>query len=376
MKRSRDSRKRLLASIFSGILVISFLGCSQPAAPTSTVAPKATAAREAKPEATAAKPVAKEAKPQEAKPAPKLTKLTVPYTAIGGGMTTLWVAKEKGLFEKYGLDVELSYIASSTTLVQAMTSGEIVLANTGANSVVSADLAGADVALIAGIVNVVVMSLYGQPSIQKIEDFKGKSIGVTRFGSNTDFAARFTLRKYGLEPDKDVAIIQTGGMPEIVAAMQSGGIDGGVLSPPTTIQGRKLGLREVVNIVDLKIPYSFIAFAVNRKYLADNREVVTNFMKAIMEAIAVAKKDKDFTEKVIAKYIKSDDKDVLEETYDIYVNKIFQRAPYATNESVQTILDEVARQNPKAKEAKPESFIDNSIIKGLEDSGFIKKLYE
>ncbi|MBI2954434.1 MAG: ABC transporter substrate-binding protein [Chloroflexi bacterium] len=376
MKRSSWLISKCLPPIILVFLFAFTFGCSQPPpTPTPIQAPKAAPTKEAKPEAKDTKP-AKAAPKEAAKEEKKFTKLKVPYSALTGARTALWVTKEKGLFEKYDLDVDVPYVASGTTLTQALLGKDVNLADTGGGGVVNANLAGADLVLISAAGDVLVMSLYSVPGIQRVEDLKGKVIGVTRFGSNTDFTARYTLKKFGMEPDKDVAIVETGGTPEAMAALQTGGVHGAIFAPPNTLKAKALGMRELVNITDLRVPYLNNAIAVSKEYLSANPEVVKNFLKAYLEGIAVAKKDKAFAMKVIGQYTKTEDKDVLEETYDIYINKLLQRVPYVSAESVQGILDEAARSNANAKNAKPESLIDNTLLKELEDSGFVKKLYE
>lgn len=379
VKRSNWALGKTAFCVVIAVLLATVFGCSQPATPTPTTAPKATSTREAKPEATAAKPVATSAARPQAKEAPKepkkLTKLTIPYDAVSGVFTPLWVTVEKKLFEKYGLDVEVPYIASSTTVTQALLSKELVLTMIGGRPATNANLAGADLVYIAGTNNFLGFSMYVQSDIKRIEDLKGKTVGVTRFGSSTDFGARYTLKKFGLEPDKDVAMLQTGGTPETLAALKSGGIHGGVFGPPTTIQARKLGLHELVNMADLGVPYLQTAIIVSKGYWAANQETVSNFMKALLEGIAITRQDKAYAMQVLGKYTKIDDNEVLDDTYDLYVTKLLPKVPYVNAEAVQTILDEAALSTPKAKEIKPETYIDNRLIKEFDESGFIKKLY-
>lgn len=381
MKTSNWLWGKTLIVISVAFLVISAVGCGSaatPIAPAPTQAPKSEAVKEATPAAKQSQSETKETKPQaEAKKEPKkLTKITVAYSAIAGAQAPMWIAKEKGLYEKYGLDVDLQYIATSTTLTQAMISGEIPIAQTGGNSVVTANLAGGDLTIIAINAPVIGYMFFGQPNINSLEDLKGKTVAITRFGSNTDFAARYTLRKYGLEPEKDVAIVQAGGVPQTMAAMLSGGVQGTVTGPPNSVTLKKAGMRVLVNIADLEIPYVQTNIAVSKKFMAGNEETVRNFLKAFVEAIAVAKTDKAFAMKVLAEYTKTEDKDVLEETYDYFLDKIVPKVPYAKAEAVQTVLDEMASENEKVKGIKPESIIDNRLLKELDDSGFIKKLYE
>ncbi|MCL5961908.1 MAG: ABC transporter substrate-binding protein [Chloroflexi bacterium] len=379
------SRTKLAMSSVVILLIASAFGCSTASAPPSTApseAPKAQSQKESQPAASQAKPAAKEAKP-ETKPAPskevakpeKLVKMKAAYSAVSGSQTPMWVAKEKKLFEKYGLDLDLQYIASSTTVAPAMLSGEVHVAASAAGSVVSAGLGGGDLIIVATTDEVLPFSLYVVPSIKRIEDLKGQKVGVTRFGSATDFAARQTLKKLNLEPDKDVAVVQMGGVPQLRAGLESGAIQGSVFGPPDSLLARKVGMVELVSYSKLNNLYPTGSIAVSRKYLDGNRDTMRNFMKAFVEGIAISKNDKDYAMKVISQYSKIEDKEVLEETHAIYVAQLMPKVPYASIEGIQVVLDDMAKQNPKAKDSKPETFVDNSLVKELDDSGFIKKLY-
>lgn len=240
---------------------------------------------------------------------------------------------------------------------------------------VNASLAGANLVIIAGTVNVLVYGMYSQPNIARVEDLRGKTVAVTRFGSVTDFAVRYTLRKYGLEPEKDVTLVQIGGLPEILGALQSGGIQGAMFAPPGTLMAKKLGMRELLDVADVSIPYLQTSVTVRKDYLAQNPEVVKDFLKGFIEGIVVIKKEKDFAMRVIGKYTETSDQEVLEDSYDIFANKVFPKVPYATVASMETILEDAARENPKAKGAKPGDFLDMRLVKELDESGFIDKLY-
>lgn len=364
------------------IFIVLLVGCSQPSpTPTPTQAPKAAPPKEAAPAPKAATPAAKtEAKQAEPSKAAKQevkapVKLKVPYVAVVGTHAVTWIAKEKGLFEKYGLDVELDYIAGGSQVTGAMLSGEVSIAQGDASSTVSAVLAGADLVFLGTVANVLTFSMYATPEIKRVEDLRGKVIGVSRLGSTVDYGARYVLRRFGLEPDKDVAIVQMGGNPEALAAMKSGGAQAGIFGVPTTLKAQKAGMHEIVSFLDLGVPYPMVSVVARKQYVAANQETVRNFLKAYTEGIAVAKKEKDFAKKVIGQYTKTDAEDELEETYDYYVTKIFPRVPYTKVEAVQGVLDEKSVDNPKAKEIKPDSLIDMRILKELDESGFINKLY-
>lgn len=387
LSRWSSNAFRFLVTIV--VLVALAAGCSQPAAtPVPTQAPKVAPAKEAKPETKEAKPDAKEAKPvakeappksdaakPEAKKEQRLTKIVLPYAGVTGAQLPLWVAQEKGIFEKYGLDVEAPLIGQSTLLTQAMIAGETNAGVMGGGAMAMANLSGAEIVAVAGWTNILVFSLYSVPSLTRVEDLKGKSLGAGRFSSVTDFAARYALKRVGIDPDKDVALVETGLSPETLAALQTGGIQAAVFGPPTNLRAKQMGMRELISITDMAVPYFQNGLVVTKKYLASNEEVVRNLVKALTEGIAIMKKDKDFTIKMLTKYTNTNDAMVLEETHDIFVSKVIPRVPYVPVEAMQTILDEVAPQNPKAKQTKPESLMDNRLVKELDDAGFIKKLY-
>lgn len=362
------------------VLALMFFAFGCASAPVPTPTPSA------KPAAPAAAPTAvpKTSAPTvvatptaAAQAAPKtLTKLKIVYPALAGNQVPTWIAKDERVFEKYGLDVDLSYVASSTTAMQSMLGGEIsVISGVSGGQVIAAALGGSDAVIIGSLSNTVVMYLMAAPSIQRPEDLKGKAVGITRFGSITDFAARYALNKMGLDPEKDVTIVQVGGVPEILGAMQSGAIAAGSLSSPTDLKAREAGFKEMMDIGAAGLPYPNTQVASTRRYVAANGPTVLNVMRALVEATYLFKTNRSMSLSVIGKYTKTDDRKMLESTYDAYVGKV-EKIPYATKEAIQAGIDEVAQTNPKAKGSDPNSFVDMQFVKQLEDSGFIKQLYK
>lgn len=304
----------------------------------------------------------------------ELRKVTVAFVTVGGSSSILLITKDAGLFEKYGLDVQPLYLPGVRS-TQSLLSGDSHLAFISGRTVTTANLAGADLVAIGSAVGTLVFSLYTPKEIQKLEELKGKSVAVTQIGGSADFAIRYGLKRVGLTADKDVAIFQTGGMPESLAALQSRKIQGAVLSPPTTIKAGKLGLKELLDFSEMGLPYAQAIIAVKKSYIARNREAVDAFTKGLVEGIHYAKTHKEFSKKTIGKYIRSTDDAVLEDTYNIFLDKHLPRIPYVSEESIQTVLDEMAPQVPKVKEIKPAMYIDNGFLKKVVDSGLIKQLY-
>ncbi len=307
--------------------------------------------------------------------APAAEKLPVAYSSISANFAPLFIAQEAKLFKKYGLDVELVYLAGGSKTSQAMAAGEIPIGMVAGSSLVAAALAGSPQILVATSIGVVTMSLYVSPEIRRIEDLRGKSIGITRFGSSTDLSARALLSKHRMEPGKDVAILQMGGVPEVLAGLLNKAISAGVISMPTIAEAEKAGFKELVDIpaaVGLQYPHA--AIGATWDYLKKHRENVKSFLKAYVEATALFYKDKDLAKRAIGKWTKSEDPEILERTY-AYQARYFQRVPLTAEPGVQVVLDELARQIPKAKEARPSDFYDNSLVRELQAEGFIDQIF-
>jgi NitT/TauT family transport system substrate-binding protein len=304
--------------------------------------------------------------------------INVAYSSVAGTETALWVAKEAGLFEKYGLDVSLKRLAGSSLVVQAMVGKEISIAQVGGTAVVDARLAGADLVYLASAIDTMVASIYSLPAITKIEELKGQKIGVTRFGAITDFFARYALKSRGLVADRDVGIVQTNDLPNTLSLLKVGAIQAGVVVAPVTLQARKLGFRELVDMTKIGGAFPFNGIVAMRDDVKskENHETLRRFLKAYVEGISVSLKNRELTLKVIGQYTRTTETDMLEETYDVNVAKAFLKAPYPSVDGFKTILDFVAEtRDPKAKNIDARTIIDPSFIKELDESGFIKGLY-
>lgn len=304
--------------------------------------------------------------------------VNVGYSSVSGTETAAWVTKEAGLFEKYGLDVSFKRLAGSSLVAQAMVGRELSIAQIGGTAVVDARLAGADMVYLASTIDSMVASIHSLPSITKIEDLKGKKIGVTRFGAITDFFGRFALKTRGLVADRDVGIVQTNDLPNTLLLLKTGAIQAGVMVAPVTAQARKMGFPELVDMTKIGGSFPFNGVVTTREYLKskENRDIVQRFLKAYVEGISVALKNREFTLKVIGDYTRTTEPDLLEETYQVNVAKAFLKVPYPSAEGFKTILDFVAEtRDPKVKAMDPKSFLDPSFVKQLDDSGFIKSLY-
>jgi len=299
------------------------------------------------------------------------TKLNVIYPAISGISSGLWVAAEANTFGKYGLDVTLLYVPSAPQVVRVMLAGDSQISYTGGAPLVNANLGGADLVFIGGVANMPAFYLMASADIKSIEQLRGKTVGVTRFGSSTDFTMRYVLQKHGLQPEKDVTVLQVGGMPELAAALSKGLIAAAPFSSPTNLRAKKAGAHVLIDMAKAGVAFPHQNIASTRSYVRANRELVLNFLKGYSEGIARMLKDKPFTKKVITKYTRDRDDEILETTYEYGVDYI-ARPPYPTRDGIAEALKQSV--HPKAKTANPDEFVDMSLVKSLEDSGFFKQI--
>jgi ABC-type nitrate/sulfonate/bicarbonate transport system substrate-binding protein len=305
-----------------------------------------------------------------------LEKLTIGWSAIAGSQAPFWITKEAGLFEKHGLDVTMIYVDGGSRATQAMMSGDVPIAQVGGNAPVVARLRGADITLIGGLLNILAYSLVVSPEIKRPEDLRGKKLSVSRFGSNSDYATRKILLKWGLRPDVDVAVLQIpGGQPARLAAIQSKQVHGMVAQPPVTNLARKFNMNIMAEPEDFGGAYPTTPVAARISFIKDKRETVRKFTRALLEGIHVYKTQKEFSKKIIGKYVKTDDNEALEDSYQFF-SRLVPQKPYPSIEAVKEALAELGEKDPKVRSARPEEFVDMSLIKEFDDSGFIDALYK
>jgi NitT/TauT family transport system substrate-binding protein len=303
--------------------------------------------------------------------AAELPALKANYAAISGAFAPLWIAADKNLFAKYGLNVDLRYIAPATA-TQALIGKNLDIINPG-GEIIEAGLNGEPVVYIAGILNRAVMSLYSKPEINSPADLKGKVLGVTVPGATTDFAARVLLQQARLVPGKDVKILYMKGIPEILAGIQQGNADAGIFTSPTTLKAQHAGLKELVNVTEQNIPMIHAALASTKGFLKAQPDHARRFLQAYLEGIKIARTDAELTKQVIGKYTKTTDAADLGNSYQTFL-PAWEKLPVVPAAAVQTMLNFAT--NPAAKTAKPESFIDNSLLQEIGKSGFVDRLYK
>lgn len=298
-------------------------------------------------------------------------KMTVAYAAITGLQTPLWLGAETGLFHKYGIDVTLVYIPSAPQVVRVMLAGDLQITFTGGAPVVNANLSGADFVFIASAANVPAFYLMALPEIKRVQDLKGKSVGVTRFGSSSDFTMRHVLKVHGLEPEKDVTLLQIGGMPELAVALSKRLIVAAPFSSPSNLRARKTGAEVLIDLAKFGVYFPHSTVVTTRSYLAAHRATAVNFLKGYSEAIQRMLADKALAKRVIQKYSRENDEEILDTTYQYALDYVV-RPPYANRESIVETLKQST--HPKAKGANPDSFLDMSLVRGLEESGFFQQI--
>ena len=288
--------------------------------------------------------------------------LRIAYSSISGAMLPLWVAKERKLFDKYGVDVELTYIRG--VAIEALLAGEVQFVRASPPAVVRSTLRGADLAIIANTINVAVFSLMTRPEIRRPEDLKGKRIGVTNLGDSPDLVLSLLLERWGLQRNKDVAILGIrGGMPELLISVNKGFVDAGVISAPSNLRGIKMGLRELVDIADYGIPYVNSPLSARRSFIKSHRDTVLRILRAYNEAVQETRSDKNAALKILAKYVRVDDPEILGEVYRGYGQKHLQKNIAVDLEGVKGLLKGLGSE---AAGANPASFVDLSLVQELE----------
>ena len=297
------------------------------------------------------------------------------YSSASGVFAGLWVAEEGKIFEKHDIDSRLVLIASGSLMVQAMLGGELPIAGAAGSAAVDASLGGADIVMFGSMVKVPAFYIMALPEIKTIDDLRGKTVGVTRFGSSTDFTMRYVLRKHGLEPGKDVTLIQTGDLFAAAAMLRSRTIVSAPFSSPTNLRAEEAGARVLMNMGKAGVYFPHDAFMARRSFISANTDLVRRFLKAYSEAVHRLFTDKELSRRAIAKYTRATDAKTLDTVYQYaldYVDKI----PYNTREGIQEVLNQAAARNPKAKDAKPEAFYDDRFVKELDSQGFYKQLWK
>jgi ABC-type nitrate/sulfonate/bicarbonate transport system substrate-binding protein len=291
------------------------------------------------------------------------------YNALSGVMAPIWVAQDAGLFVKHGVTVDLKYLAA-TTAVQGMLGGGEEIGLVG-NQGIDAKLEGADLIYVASGLPVFVFQIYARPEIKSMSDLKGKVVAVTQPAASTDYAMRIVLKKNGLEPDKDVRILYAQDINGLLTSVSAGNAAAGIMSAPTSIRAKAAGLKMLVDVTALKIPFLFTGILSSPRVVRDKSEAASRFLRGYIESLAVIRKDKETTTRAMAKFLKTNDAAVLDSVYEEYKD-VFPVTPLVSVAEVKAVLD--VAKSPKAKQMKPEEFFDNSLVQKIQASGFIEQV--
>jgi NitT/TauT family transport system substrate-binding protein len=304
-----------------------------------------------------------------------LRKIRAAVTSISGSMSPSWAAHESGIFAKHGLQVEVVAMPSGLQGITTLAAREVDFVHIAGGTTAGAAIGGLDVKIVATLVGTLVLNLVVRPEIEKPEQLRGKTIGISRYGTSLHTGARIALRHFGLGDGKDVAIAEIGAGEWIVGAMQGGRIQGGVFGYPQTSRAIKLGNRLMLHLPTLNIPYAANGVSTRGEIIRNDPDLVRRYLAAVIEASALMKKDRAFSFKVLGKYLRTNDTDLLNETYDVQIVKYLQKVPLPTNENVKSVVEEIAERNPKAKDQDAKLFFDDRFVRQLETSGFIDSVY-
>jgi NitT/TauT family transport system substrate-binding protein len=306
----------------------------------------------------------------------RLEKVTIVYGGISAGHAPLWMTYEAGLFRKHGLDAQIVFVEGGSTAVQTLISGDVALAQMAGAAPLQSNLKGSDVVMVAGVLNTMPFQLVVAKNIKKPEQLKGKALAVSRFGSGSDFATRYALNRYGLVPDKDVAILEIGSQPARFAALERGKVQGVMVQVPFTLMAKKMGFNILADLRMLGLEYQHTALSTTRALIKSRPDLVRNVVKAYVEGIHYYKTNPREAHAVHRNYLKTDDTEALRETYEAIGLGLLPEKPYPTLKGIDVMLRELAGKEPKAETVRPEQFVDLAFVKELDDSGFIDRLYK
>lgn len=362
---------RALRVLALAVLAALAVACAAPAAAPAT---KPAAAPGSLPPAAGAAAPAASAAPAAPAPASPPTVVRQVWGAVSGSNILVWLVPELGLDRKHGLKVELTQIdGGGRAAITSLLAGEADSVVVNMDAVIAADLEGAELQVVGTGNPFLMSSLYAVPGVGSVADLRGKAIAVSRLGSLSDFAARLMARQNGLEPDQDVAILQTGSVPNVLAALETRQIPAAAMTPPQSLIARNLGFSELTNTYGT--PYVTSAVTFSRQMLRQRPDVPERYLQAWLEAIAVAKRDRAAVLGVMRQYMQIDDEDILNQTYDLHIQQLLPQVPRIPIEGVRLMLDELGQALPKAREARPEEFYDNGLLDRLEGSGYVAGLY-
>jgi NitT/TauT family transport system substrate-binding protein len=290
----------------------------------------------------------------------------------------VWVAEERGIFKKHGIEPEIVVIGAGAAIgVSSLIAGDVKFLAGAGDAIIKASLRGADVVIMASVQNKGAQRVVARPELKRPEDLKAKKVGVTRFGSASHLVLQMMQRKWGIGPG-EFQVLQVGSSPSMLASLDAGGIDAAVLTIPSVFVAEDRGYRVLADLADMDIYYLNTMFNSTRSYIRSHRDQATRVITAFVEGIAYYKKHKQESLEVLRKKLRSDPAGErhLEKSYDLYASKFYEALPYPSLQGVETLLEFLGSEAPAAKTADPKSFLDTTILKELDSTGFVKALYD
>lgn len=308
----------------------------------------------------------------------QVTRLNVGYSAASADQLPAWVAKEAGLFAKNGLDAQVIFFTGGTTAILALVSGDVPITQVSGPGLVNSAMAGSDAVFIAAGITGLNYVLMGKPGVKTIEQLKGGTLAISRFGSATDTIARLALRKVGLTVGKDVTLMQVGSGPERLSALMTGRVTAAVINPPSSFTAEKKGIATLVDVAKIGVIFQHTGAATTRRFIKEHPDTVRRYVRAHVEAVARMWNDKEVTIKALARFMGSSlDRETLEKSYENVMSEaLYPRKQYPSIDGLKTVIEDIAERDPRAKNARPEQFVDNTFIRELDQSGFIDSLYK
>jgi NitT/TauT family transport system substrate-binding protein len=297
-------------------------------------------------------------------------KVRVAFSSISPTQGVLWVADVGGFLNKNGFNAEIVYTRAA---IETLVAGEVQFGQMTGSLMFSARLQGADPVMIAGVQDVLNDRLVVRPNINSVEELKGKRIAVFRFGSASHMRLLNVLPRYGMS-ERDVTFLQVGDAPERLIAINGGSVDATLLSPPEHFEAQRLGMKILLNLRDLNVPYQGSGLVVTQRLLARNRDLAKRFLKAFVEAIHAVRTNSTLSKRAFAKYRQTKDEKQIEDAYQT-LREMVPPKPYPSIDGFKTIIQDAVARIPAAKNANPKDFIDTSLLEELDRSGFIDALY-
>lgn len=303
-----------------------------------------------------------------------LTPIRIGYPSPSANFYPLFATKEANLFEKHGFEPEMIYV-QGVQLIAVHVAGQLDFSSVSGLVFLQASVEGSDLIMVASSNDSQPMKLMAHTGVSGSADLKGKTIAVTRFGSLTDLLLRPVLKKWGLDPQKDVKLLQIGRLPDMVTAIAQKKVDAGVISFPNSLLAEKLGIKTILDFADSGLDIPSTTVVVSRKYSQSNREAVLRFLKAYVEGTRRLLTDRELGIRALRKYGGVEDRELLNTTYDLFTTRYTKKVPKVNPKAVETALGLLAENNPKARGRRAEEFMDTSFMDELEKTGFIKSVW-